>query len=239
MCGIPGWQAARAALADKKRGAAVRRSRRTMTEARRRASGRAPCSAPGRWRWWAPAPARTASARGWSSRHNEVRRAVHLVNPRYDRIGELPCVPSLADLDEPVDVVLLGVPDAALADQLAAAAAEGARSAVLFGSAHGLRETDHGDRRPTPAWRCAGRAAWDSSTTRSVCGRWGTSSQIRCREAASASSPIPGRRSRRCCVPAADSDSGLRCRPDRSSSPTPPTTSTTRSTIPERASSRC
>ncbi len=65
---------------------------------------------------------------------------IHLVNPRYDRIGELPCVPSLADLDEPVDVVLLGVPDAVLPDQLAAAAAAGARSAVLFGSAHGLRD---------------------------------------------------------------------------------------------------
>ncbi len=65
----------------------------------------------------------------------------HLVNPRYDRIGELPCVPSLADLGEPVDVVLLGVPDAVLPEQLAAAAAAGARSAVLFGSAHGLRDT--------------------------------------------------------------------------------------------------
>ena len=64
----------------------------------------------------------------------------HLVNPRYDHIGELPCVPSLADLDEPVDLVLLGVPDAVLPDQLAIAAAAGARSAVLFGSAHGLRE---------------------------------------------------------------------------------------------------
>ncbi len=64
----------------------------------------------------------------------------HLVNPRYDRIGELPCVPSLAHLDDPVDVVLLGVPDAVLLDQLAAAAAAGARSAVLFGSAHGLRD---------------------------------------------------------------------------------------------------
>ena len=64
----------------------------------------------------------------------------HLVNPRYDRIGELPCAPSLADLDEPVDVALLGVPDAVLPDQLAAAAASGAKSAVLFGSAHGLRD---------------------------------------------------------------------------------------------------
>jgi len=65
---------------------------------------------------------------------------VQLVNPHYDRIGEQSCVPSLTDLDEPVDVVLLGVPDPALVEQLELAAAVGARSAVLFGSAHGLRE---------------------------------------------------------------------------------------------------
>jgi acetate---CoA ligase (ADP-forming) len=65
---------------------------------------------------------------------------VHLVNPGYDRIGETTCLPSLADLDEPVDVVLLGVPDSALVEQLELAAEVGARSAVLFGSAHGLRE---------------------------------------------------------------------------------------------------
>lgn len=64
----------------------------------------------------------------------------HLVNPRYDRIGDLPCAPSIADLDEAVDVALLGVPDAVLPRQLAAAAAAGARSAVLFGSAHGVRD---------------------------------------------------------------------------------------------------
>jgi acyl-CoA synthetase (NDP forming) len=64
----------------------------------------------------------------------------HLVNPRYDQIGDLPCVPSIGDLDTPVDVALLGVPDAVLPDQLAAAAAAGVRSAVLFGSAHGLRD---------------------------------------------------------------------------------------------------
>lgn len=65
---------------------------------------------------------------------------MHLVNPRYHRIGVLPCVPSLADLDEPVDLVLLGVPDGVLVDQLTAAAAAGARSAVLFGAANGVRE---------------------------------------------------------------------------------------------------
>ena len=56
-----------------------------------------------------------------------VRRAhVHLVNPRYDAIGDRPCVPSLDDLDEPVDLVLLGVGDGALIEQLAAAAAASA-----------------------------------------------------------------------------------------------------------------
>ncbi len=65
---------------------------------------------------------------------------MHLVNPRYDRIGELPCASSLADLDEPVDLVLLGVPDTALVDQLAAAADAGARSAVVFGAANGVRD---------------------------------------------------------------------------------------------------
>jgi acyl-CoA synthetase (NDP forming) len=64
----------------------------------------------------------------------------HLVNPRYDHIGELPCVASIAEVDEPVDVVLLGVPDAELPDQLTAAAEAGAGSAVLFGSAHGVRD---------------------------------------------------------------------------------------------------
>jgi acetate---CoA ligase (ADP-forming) len=65
---------------------------------------------------------------------------MHLVNPRYQRIGGHPCAPSLSDVDEPVDLVLLGVPDSALIGQLRAAADAGARSAVLFGSAHGLRD---------------------------------------------------------------------------------------------------
>jgi acetate---CoA ligase (ADP-forming) len=65
---------------------------------------------------------------------------MYLVNPRYERIGDLPCAPSVADLDEPVDLVLLGVPDIALIGQLEAAVDAGVPSAVLFGSAHGLRD---------------------------------------------------------------------------------------------------
>jgi acetate---CoA ligase (ADP-forming) len=62
------------------------------------------------------------------------RPRTYLVNPRYDQIGGLRCYPQLADLPEPVDLVLLAVPDAALEQQLAAAAARGDRSAVIFGS---------------------------------------------------------------------------------------------------------
>jgi acyl-CoA synthetase (NDP forming) len=61
---------------------------------------------------------------------------VHLVNPRYTEIGGRPCVPSLAELPDPVDLVLLAVPDAVLADQLSLAAARGDRSAVIFGGAY-------------------------------------------------------------------------------------------------------
>jgi acetate---CoA ligase (ADP-forming) len=64
------------------------------------------------------------------------RPRVYLVNPRYDEIAGLRCHPRLADLPEPVDLVLLGVPDSALESQLAAAAARGDRSAVIFGSGH-------------------------------------------------------------------------------------------------------
>ena len=65
-----------------------------------------------------------------------ARPQIHLVNPRYAEVGGLPCVPSLADLPGPVDLVLLAVPDAALERQLALAARRGDRSAVIFGNAH-------------------------------------------------------------------------------------------------------
>jgi acetate---CoA ligase (ADP-forming) len=65
-----------------------------------------------------------------------ARPEVHLVNPRYAEIGGRRCVPSLADLPGPVDLVLLAVPDAALEEQLTLAARRGDRSAVIFGNAH-------------------------------------------------------------------------------------------------------
>lgn len=64
---------------------------------------------------------------------------IELVNPRYEQIGGRRCLPSLRDLDEPVDLTLLAVPDHALESQLREAAERGARSAVVFGSAHGAQ----------------------------------------------------------------------------------------------------
>lgn len=62
--------------------------------------------------------------------------AVYPVNPRYAEIDGRRCYPSLADLPGPVDLVLLGVPDASVEAQLKLAAEQGCRSAVIFGNAH-------------------------------------------------------------------------------------------------------
>jgi acetate---CoA ligase (ADP-forming) len=61
---------------------------------------------------------------------------VYPVNPRYREVLGLPCFPAVADLPTPPDLVLLGVPNAALEEQLRLAADAGARAAVIFASAH-------------------------------------------------------------------------------------------------------
>jgi acyl-CoA synthetase (NDP forming) len=63
------------------------------------------------------------------------RPRTHLVNPRYPDIGGTPCLPSLAEVPEPIDLALLAVPDTALEDQLALAARTKVRSAIIFGNA--------------------------------------------------------------------------------------------------------
>ncbi|HEY1330078.1 MAG TPA: acetate--CoA ligase family protein [Actinomycetota bacterium] len=60
--------------------------------------------------------------------------AAYPVNPNYDEVLGLPCAPAIGDLPEPVDVAILGVSNAMLEGQLSAAAAAGARSAVIFAS---------------------------------------------------------------------------------------------------------
>jgi acyl-CoA synthetase (NDP forming) len=68
------------------------------------------------------------------------RPRIYPVNPKYAEVDGLRCYPTLAELPEPADLVLLAVPDSALPDQLTLAAGCGARSAVIFGSAYELRE---------------------------------------------------------------------------------------------------
>jgi acyl-CoA synthetase (NDP forming) len=63
------------------------------------------------------------------------RPRTYLVNPRYPDIGGTPCLPSLAEVPEPIDLALLAVPDTALEDQLALAARTKVRSAIIFGNA--------------------------------------------------------------------------------------------------------
>jgi acyl-CoA synthetase (NDP forming) len=78
--------------------------------------------------------------------------AMYLVNPKYREIGGVPCHPSLAALPGPVDLVLLGVPDAALAGQVDLAARRGDRSAVIFGGAYDAAPDDEaGSGEPWPS----------------------------------------------------------------------------------------
>jgi acyl-CoA synthetase (NDP forming) len=63
---------------------------------------------------------------------------VYLVHPRRRNVLDRPCIPSLTDVPEPVDLVLLGVPDHAVAEQLALAGKRGDAGAVVFGTAAGL-----------------------------------------------------------------------------------------------------
>jgi acetate---CoA ligase (ADP-forming) len=73
---------------------------------------------------------------------DEVRKSpagprMYPVNPRYRQIDGEPCYPTIAELPEAPDLVLLAVPDDALEQQLTLAAAAGGRSAVIFGGAYG------------------------------------------------------------------------------------------------------
>lgn len=87
-----------------------------------------------------------ASERAWSFGlrvTTEVLRSpaqprVHLVHPRHREVLGHPCVPSLGDVPDPVDLVLMGVPDRLLPELLALAAKRDDAGAVVFGSAHGL-----------------------------------------------------------------------------------------------------
>ena len=60
------------------------------------------------------------------------RGAVHLVNPRHRRIGDAPCLASLADLPEPVDLVLVVSPADTVPAVVRAAGARGCAGAMIM-----------------------------------------------------------------------------------------------------------
>ena len=84
------------------------------------------------------------------------RPRTYLVNPRYTDIDGTPCLPSLTEVPEPVDLVLLAVPDTALEEQLGSAARTTARSAIIFGNAFELPGTSGLRDRLTATARNAG-----------------------------------------------------------------------------------
>ncbi len=65
------------------------------------------------------------------------RGAVHLVNAKYDKIGERPCYPSLAALPSKPDCVVLVLPREAVEPVLVEAAAAGAGSVIVYASGYG------------------------------------------------------------------------------------------------------
>src|SRR3990170_1442451 len=61
------------------------------------------------------------------------------VNPKYTEVMDCPCYPDIAAIPEPVDCVVLAVPNRHVPDLLDSAANSGVRAAVVFSA--GFAET--------------------------------------------------------------------------------------------------
>jgi len=59
------------------------------------------------------------------------------VNPKYKTVAGLPCYPTVTAIPEPVDLAIVAVPAALVAEALGHCAAKGVRSAVVFSSGFG------------------------------------------------------------------------------------------------------
>ena len=70
------------------------------------------------------------------NRGGPLEGRLYPVNPRYSRIDGVDCYPSLSELPEVPDLVVLGLADQRLEGALTEAAAAGARAAVIFGGAN-------------------------------------------------------------------------------------------------------
>src|SRR5262245_23104435 len=58
--------------------------------------------------------------------------ALHLVNPRYDRIGERPCVRSIPELPDGVDCAVLAIPQAHVVEAVRACAKKGISGLIVL-----------------------------------------------------------------------------------------------------------
>ncbi|WP_180901650.1 acetate--CoA ligase family protein [Martelella soudanensis] len=82
---------------------------------------------------------------GWSGMAIPVLRRLgftgklYPVNPKYDELNDLPCYPSVSAIPEPVDTVLIFVPQKALPDVLEDCGRKGVSGAVILAS--GFSET--------------------------------------------------------------------------------------------------
>lgn len=58
--------------------------------------------------------------------------ALHLVNPRYDRIGERPCVRSISELPDGIDCAVLAIPNEFVVDAVRECAEKGIRGMIVL-----------------------------------------------------------------------------------------------------------
>ena len=58
--------------------------------------------------------------------------ALHLVNPRYDRIGDRPCFRSIAELPDGIDCAVLAIPHAHVVDSVRACAEKGIGGLIVL-----------------------------------------------------------------------------------------------------------
>jgi acyl-CoA synthetase (NDP forming) len=57
---------------------------------------------------------------------------IHLINPKRDAIGGRPCLPSVADLPQGVDVAVLAIPQAGVLEAVEGLAGRGTGAAIIF-----------------------------------------------------------------------------------------------------------
>ncbi len=228
VCGIPGWQAAKAAIKDRRSRWQRLRRRGEVRWLRKARSARLETTpTPSR----ATLDARSVALVGASPRPgslgqrmvDEVLRSpglrAGLAGQPVVRRGGRPPVPALlAALDAAPDLVLLGVGDTPPGRP--AQRGRGGRRPRrrrLRQRARGRRTRPAPRRsRTTPGWRWSARAAWASGTYAAACAPWATPSATTCRSGRCRWSPTPARCSRRCCAPGCGSASTSRCRPVRS-----------------------